>query len=502
MSDSLGARAIEAGRWRLAGQTFGAVLQFGTGVVLARLLAPRDFGLMAFAWILVGLVSMSELGLAAALVQRRELTERHVRAAFTATVLIGAGLAATTAALAPLMAWLVRDPAAGPVLASAGVVFLIAAFAHTPTALLRRSLSFRTLFWIDAGTHLAGYGIVAPVLALRGWGVWSLVVAVILQNTLAAAWSIHAARPPLRPLLARAELRELWGFGAGASLSGFVGYLARNADNLVVGARLGAAPLGLYSRAYNLMLLPQNHIGRVMSGVLFPALSRLQGDAPRLSRAYLLSVQLAALVAGPLMAGMLVAGPHLVAAVYGPGWEGAVLPLQILCGAGLLRVVTSLAEVVAHSTGHVAAQLRLQLGYAVLVIAGSSIGSLWGIAGTALAVALAIAAMYVATARLALRITGAGWRPFARAHVPGLLVSFIVGGTALVARLALEQRGLGSGAVLPGIVAACALALPIAVYLLPDAIRPTDLFTRLATIFERLPRPVRLAVGQVLRPGV
>ena len=173
--------------------------------------------------------------------------------------------------------------------------------------------------------------------------------------------------------------------------------MALNSDNFVVGRWIGAASLGLYSRAYTLMNLPFTYASAVMSSVLFPAFAQVQGEPPRVRRAYLLLTQLTAMVAASAMATMAVVAPHFVRALYGSRWNGAVLPLQILCVAGYFRALYHLGGVVAQSVGRVYGELRNQTIYAGLVIAGALIGSRFDLPGVAVGVSGAILFMFLAT---------------------------------------------------------------------------------------------------------
>jgi O-antigen/teichoic acid export membrane protein len=497
---SLAGRTVRAGRWRLASSLVQGGLQFGVGVLLARLLPPEDFGLVVLALVVVGLGTMaSEMGLTPAIVQRRPLTGRHLRVAFTAAVAAGCGAAALLWALAPAVGALVRVDGVAPVLRALSVLFVAAGAGATARGLLQRTLDFRALFRIEAASFGLGYAGIAVVLAVKGFGVWSLVAGSLAQAVLASALALHAARHPLRPLVARRELGELLGFGAGVSLTHFVNYVARNGDHFVLGRWLGPAALGLYSRAYNLMALPLNHFGNVIGTVLFPALSEIAGDRERVRRGYLLGVQLTALLAAPVMAGMMVAAPHLVVGLYGPAWAGTVLPLQLLCAVGVLRTVSHLASAVALASGQVYAELRRQGAYAVLVVGGSIVGAQWGVAGVAVAVGGAIAFSYLAMAQLALRIVGGTWRAFAAAHLPGLLLAGAVGAATLGVRTAMERSGAGSLAIFVALAASSAAVLLPAVYLLPAPLRPVELFSRLEDTVARLPFPLRPAVARAMR---
>src|SRR5262249_41803061 len=232
----------------------GAAARFGVGIVLARLLTPADFGLTALALVVIGFAQpIGDLGIAGAVVQRRDLTERHLRAACTLSTLVGVLVTILIAASAPLAAFAMRDARVTPILRALGCAFAIQGVSAAARALLRRRLDFQRLFFIDTASYLIGYGLVATTLALMGDGVWSLVWGSLVQTVVMAAAQIASARHPMRPILAARETRELLHFGVGAGTSSWINYLALNADNFIVGRTLGAASLGLYARAYTLM---------------------------------------------------------------------------------------------------------------------------------------------------------------------------------------------------------------------------------------------------------
>jgi O-antigen/teichoic acid export membrane protein len=358
---TLSERTVSAGQWRMAAWGVQAALQLGFGVVLARLLPPRDFGVVALAWVVVSFAELlAQLGLGVALVQRQGLTERHVRTAFTASLLTGAAAAALLWVLSPLSAPLLDAPELPAVMRGLSLLFVCGALGGTARALLQRRLDFRALFVVDVASYGAGYAGVALALALAGHGVWSLVWGTVAQSLLGSVLALAFVRHPLRPLLGRAELKELCGFGVAASLNQLVNHAARNADNLLVGRLLGAAALGLYGRAFNLMTLPLAAVGDVMWHVLFPAMSEVKDDRARLGRAYLAAVQASALAAAPLMAGIAAAAPHLAEGVYGPAWAGMALPLRILCAAGLFRAVYHVSGALTHASGRVYSELWRQ----------------------------------------------------------------------------------------------------------------------------------------------
>lgn len=457
-ADSLMDRTTRAAQWRLGSAIVGAVAQLAVGILLARLLPPSDFGVITLAFVVLGLVRpFADLGIAGAVMQRKELSERHIRTAFTFSVVLGLAVAAVVAISAPLAAVMMREPMVTSVVRWLSVGFAIQGTSVVPDALLRRRLDFKRRFFIETGSYLFGYGGVAVSLALLGYGVWSLVWGGLAQTLLLSVAELASIRHSVRPLLARRELGELLNFGFGASMSACVNFVARNGDNFVVGRWIGSEGLGLYSRAYALMNLPFTYAASAMSSVLLPALSQVQEEPLRLRRAYLLLTRVAAIVSAPAMGTMAIVAPHLVRSLYGPRWIGAVLPLQILCIAGYFRALYHIGGIVALSAGRVYSELRNQIVYAVLVVLGALIGTRFGLAGVAAGVGLAIAYMFIATAQLALRATGTPWRVYVRAQVDALVIGGITCGVALFVRLLLDSYQTSSAIITLAVIGSAAL---------------------------------------------
>ena len=449
---------MSAAQWRLMAGLVGAVSQLGVGMVLARLLTPANFGVLALASIVIGFVQpFGDFGLGAALVQRTVLTDRHVRVAFTLSVLLGVTIAGVLAGAAPLAAAVMRNPEVAPLLRVLSLGFALRGTAIVSGALLRRRLEFKRQFFIDSGS-LVGYCGVAIVLAVRGYGVWSLVWGSLCQTSISAAAQFAVVRHSARPLMARREVGDLLDFGVGSALGAVVNYMALNGDNFVVGRTLGAASLGLYNRAYMLMNVPYTYAASAMTAVLFPAFAQIQDERARLQRGYLLLTRLAGIVAAPTLGTLAIGAPHVVPALFGPQWTGAVVPLQILCLAGYFRALYHIGGVVAQSVGRVYADLWRQFIYAFLVIAGTLVGSRYGLAGVAVAVDVAILYMFAATSQLALGATGLSWRSYFRAQVSAAVTAVLTCGVAAVLRLLLEREHASSPVIASVLLAGAGVA--------------------------------------------
>ena len=399
---------------------------------------------------------VGDLGIGSAVVQRAGLSDRHVRAAFTFSVLFGVVQAVAMIVAAPLGALVVRDARVTPILRGLAATFAIGGTSVAAGALLRRQLDFKRRFFIDTASFVLGYGGVATALALTGYGVWSLVWGSLAEAFLSSGAQLAVVRHSVRPSLATRELNELFHFGLGSTLINCTNYLARNGDNFVVGRWMGAASLGFYSRAYNLMSLPHTYAASVMSSVLFPVFAQEQGNQARVRRAYLLLTELTAMVAGPAMATLAIVAPYLVVSVYGTRWAGVVVPLQMLCLAGYFRALYHLSGILAQSVGRIYGELRNQLVYAVLVIGGALIGSRYGLAGVAVGVDFAICYMFIASAQLALSATGTSVRAYLRVQVGALVTTAATCVVVLSTRSLLEASQSSSAVILGAVLIAAA----------------------------------------------
>jgi O-antigen/teichoic acid export membrane protein len=446
-------RAARAVRWRFAGSGFGAVCRLAVGVLLARLLTPADFGLMTLASVVMGFTRLvGDFGIGSAVVQRAGLSDRHVRTAFTLSVLFGVVKAVVMIAVAPLGAVVVRDSRVTPILRGLAATFAIGGTSVAADALLLRQLDFKRRFFIDTASFIVGYGGVAAALAVTRHGVWSLVWGSLAEAMLSSSAQLAVVRHSMRPSLGRRELSELFHFGFGSTLINCTNYLARNGDNFVVGRWMGAASLGFYSRAYNLMSLPHTYAASVMTSVLFPIFAQEQGNQPRVRRAYLLLTELTAMVAGPAMATIAIAAPYLVLSVYGPRWAGVVVPLQMLCLVGYFRALYHLSGVLAQGVGRVYEELRNQLVYAVLVIGAALIGSRYGLAVVAAGVDFAICYMFIASGQLALSATGTSVRAYLRVQVGALVTTVATSIVVLSTRFLLEAGHGSSGTIVVAVL--------------------------------------------------
>ncbi len=496
----LGERTIGAAKWRIASAFFQIIVAFPAGILLAHLLRPADFGLVALSLVIVGFISLaSDLGLGAAIIQLHEPDEAHLRVALTGSVLLGISIAATVIATAPLIGRFAHTPELGAVLRLQSLVFITSGADTFARSILQRRLDFRRLYVVDVASQVVGSALVSITCALAGMGVWSLVLGNLARSAISCTLSMITANTPLRPLLARRELRQLLGFGVSVSANGAVNYIARNGDNFVVGRTLGPAALGIYSRAFNLMMMPLNYVTGAFFTTLVPVFAGLQDQQRRMGKGFLMSVQLSAIIVAPVAGVMLVAAPHLILGLYGEKWAAAVGPLQVLCLMAVPAAVMNLAGPVNRACNRVITELWFQCAFAFAIVAGSAVASRSGIVSVASMVVLATVMMYVAMAGLALSLTACTWRAFVGAQIPGALIGLFSVAIALAIRLSFEQAQCSHLSILSALVIGGGISVPLGAYALPAGIRPIELFDRLRPIALRLPAPLRAGALLVMR---
>ncbi|MCX6895427.1 MAG: lipopolysaccharide biosynthesis protein, partial [Verrucomicrobia bacterium] len=277
-SPSLKSQVTSGVFWSGTGRVAQQAIQFALTVVLARLLTPDDYGLMAMVMVFTGFAGMlADAGFNSALIQKQDLAEEHIHTVFWVTVGIGIFLAGVTWLIAPWLAVFFHSPVLTPIFRVIAVNFIFSGLSNVPSALLNKRMQFRTLAKMDTAAVFLG-GAVGVIMAVCGMGVWSLVAQTVGGALLSLSFRYWLSRWRPRWIFCPAALREMIGFSGHLYAFTFMNYWARNADNLVIGKFFGSAALGVYSRAYGLMLLPITQIHSVVYQVMFPALSGIQDD--------------------------------------------------------------------------------------------------------------------------------------------------------------------------------------------------------------------------------
>ena len=445
-------RALGGMFWTSSGTGVQAAVQLLVLMALGRLLTPGEFGIMGAAAVVIALSqTVSRIGVGPAIIQRRELEPVHIRVAVTLSCSLGFLLGGIVYFGAPAIAGFYRIPEVEPVLRGVAFLFPLDGLNTVGKSLLSRDLHFRRWVALDLGSYVAGYAVVGVVLAWLGYGVWALVIANLSQVGLRTVMMYLATRHSLRPSLDLRAMHDLLSFGFGQSLAQIGSVISQQGDNMVVGRWLGPAALGIYGRAYTLMVMPATAFGRIVNRVLFPVMSQVQDEPHRLATGYERALAVVALVTLPISAFLWVVAPEVIPVILGPAWTAVVVPFRLFSISLLFRMSSRISDTCTIAAGEVYTRALLQGVYAAMVVLGALIGQRWGVGGVAIAVSFAMAFNWLSMAWLGRSVTGLSWSRFTQAHMPGALLAGLI--AIPVAAIAQAGRAAGIGSI-PILIAA------------------------------------------------
>jgi PST family polysaccharide transporter len=434
----LRARSVSGAAVTLVAQWTKFALHLGSLYILARVLTPGDFGLVGMVTAATGLIALvKDLGLSTATIQREEIRHHQVSTLFWVNAGLSTGIALLTAAAAPALARFYREPRLTGITVALACAIVLGGLALQHQALLSRQMRFSTL----AGVEIVSQAIAAAGALLAAWlgaGYWALVLQQVLLSavSLAGAWITCPWRPG-RPVRG-SGVRPLLRFGGNLTGFGIANYLARNLDDVLIGRQFGPGPLGLYSKAYGLLLMPLRQINTPLSHIAIPTLSRLQDQPERYCRYYLGSLGLVALITMPLIAWLFVVSREVVLFILGPQWIGASALFSIMAVTAFLQPVLHTAGWVYVSLGQADRMARWGTLFSGLHIASFVVGLPWGPEGVAVSYAVSVYLLAVPGLWAAYRRSPVGLRAAARAVSRPAKLGLVVGGAAGLAR-----HGLG-----------------------------------------------------------
>lgn len=409
-AEELREAAAQGVRWSAVARPAIEIIQLGSIVILARLIAPAEFGRYAIALIAAEVANLVVGGgLGAALVQRERLSRSHLQAGMALGLLAGLALAALTLVAASLIVTPIFGMRTALFVRLMAPLCLVSALATVPMATLRRRMAFRRLSVVEVLGALARAAVCIG-LAIIGLNGEALVIGA-LAGALTVAVIAWISAPPPPPRLHRAAARELMDYGLPASLAtiSWVGF--SNVDYAIIGARLGALQTGFYFRAYTLAVEYQGKLGVVMTQVGFPVLARTRSAADR-TQLYRQMIRLLTIVLFPLLVLLAIAAPVVVPLLFGPRWTPAVLPVQILAVGGASTLVINALGTVLMATGR--ARALLGFGMAHFIVYGLTVLLVVRLGIVAVAIDAALVHALFLIVAYVLVLSGSAERPLQR----------------------------------------------------------------------------------------
>ncbi|TXK33784.1 lipopolysaccharide biosynthesis protein [Pontibacter qinzhouensis] len=368
MSKNLASKAVSGLKWGSASTVANAVMQIGYTSAMARLLEPEAFGLVAISGVVLRFGSyFANLGLNKAIVQKEDLSEENIRAAFTSTLLLGLVFTLLTWLLAPFSVVLFDNPDVAPIVRVMSLAFFINGISATSVSLMERNMQFKVISILETMSYVVSYLGLGVVLAYLDFGVWSLVYASLAQAALVAVGSYIVTRHNVLMLFKWESYKPLFQYGSKMSVISFLEFLATNLDTILIGRALGSHRLGLYNRAFMLVNLPMYMLTRTLTKVIFPSFSKLQSDVEKLGKIYLSSITLLGAMVIPVCMGILVAAPEIVYILLGSQWSASVPVLQVLCLAIPLSFITMFAGIVCDAKAVLNMKIALTIAFIVII---------------------------------------------------------------------------------------------------------------------------------------
>ena len=420
---NLAGRAVSGGAIALGTQAIRLVLQLGHAAIMARLLTPEDFGIYVMGMVICGLAGIfATAGLSVATVQRKNLDNSIVSALLLIALCMGTATTIAAVAVAPLAGWFFDEPRVVPVIMVLALSILGSSAGAQHWALIRRGMRWYAFNLGQLATHIVGMAVGILLAWLTDIGYWALVAQTITTATLTAmaAWWLCRWRPSR--IESWIEARSAVRFGLNVAGFNLTNYAQRQTDNAIIGWQLGASPLGLYSRAYNLMMIPLQ-VGLPVSNVMVPTLSRLQDEPSRWRHGYLQGLTMFSIFASLVAPALLLCANVAILLVYGPQWTDAIVPFMFLSAALYIGLPMETCAWIFVSRGRSDRLFRWGLFTTLVYPLAFLIGSNWGIVGVAasfLAVQCALAPIYFT---YAIRQTGLSRGDIAAATLPFIGVS-------------------------------------------------------------------------------
>lgn len=446
-SADIARKSVRGGVSTIGAQVVKMILRIGATVVLARLLTPADYGLIGMVTVVVNFAGMfKDAGLSMATIQKDQIRHEQISNLFWINVLISIGLGLCVFLVAPLVAWFYEKPELTNITAVLSISFILSGLAIQHAALLRRHMRFGELAFVQVFSQLMS--VVATVIfALYGFSYWALVGGTLVGSLLTLLLTYYFCPWVPGKIQRRSGSRDMLKFGGHLTGANLIGYLSRNADNILIGRFIGADALGLYSRAYSLFMFPVVQIRAPIQNVASPILAALQGEPQRFLKYYKNIINLISSLSVPITIYCFVESELVIYFLLGEQWMGAVPIFRILSVAGLLQSISGTYGLVMIAMGFSERYLRISLFNGISVISSFVIGLPFGVVGVALAYVVCDVLLLIPKLHFAFRGTPVTVSIFMKALALPALIGAGAAGIGLLGRMAVLSDSLVSNAI-------------------------------------------------------
>jgi len=382
-------RIVKGIFWIGGASLLSQVVTWLSTIFVARILSPADYGLIGLAGIYIGFAEqVNELGIGAAIIQRKDLQDHDIRGIYTISIMVGVAMTLITFFLAPVLSGFFKEERLTDIIRLLSLTFLINSAKSVQRNLMVRDMRFAELAKMDGGSHILT-SLSALAFASAGFGVWTLAIQYLLRNLILFIWAFLYERRLPGKIREFSRLKEMLSFGAGISGSNLLLSINRNIDALIVGKLLGKVTLGYYTFAQVLADKPFEKVLSIFNQVFFPVFSKIQNDREKRRHYFFRIMELEIFILTPVFVTLILVAPELVHVVLGKKWEMMIVPLQVFSGIAIFKYIENRVNVMFNSSGNSGPQFiymsTLVPVMAVALFAGAkSIGingvlSAWGV---------------------------------------------------------------------------------------------------------------------------
>lgn len=413
-------------------------------LVLARLLQPADYGLMAIAAAITTFATLfRDMGTSASIIQKSTLNTMLASTVFWLNACLGATITIILVALSSFMGVIFAQAQLPNVLLVLSPVFIVMAAGSVHQAFLERESNFKVIAGIELTSACIAL-LVAVTTAMAGAGVYALVMQSLTAAIVSTVmlWTIKRWRPSF--IFDPQSIREIWAFSGNLFLFNVTNYFQRNADTAAIGRFLGSADLGLYNVAYRILLFPLQNITFVIARVSFPAYSRYQHDKPELAKHYLQTLQNVAFITAPTMTAIWLSREPFIDALFGPKWQPAAEVLFWLAPVGFLQSMVSTSGSLLSAIGRTSVLRNIGFFSLFFLVVPLLAGLPWGIQGVAAGYCMGNIVWTYPVLQKTLKQLDRNYFDFVRSIYRPLLIALLSGIATYVVTLAWKQVAMPS----------------------------------------------------------
>jgi len=440
---SLQEKAIRSGFWSFASHTFTRSLSLLKIIIVARILAPKDFGLFGISILALAIFKVfTKTGFKQSIIQNKNEIKDHLNTAWTVLVARGLFIYGVAFVSAPYLASFFGEPRAELIIRVIGLVLISRGLRNIGTVTFRKELEFRKKFVLDLSETLPAF-LVTVYFAYTIGNVWALVYGTIAGAfiSMITSYFLHPHRPRIE--FDKEKAKDMFGFGKWILGSSVLVFLFNQGDDLFVSSILGATSLGFYQMAYRISNAPAKEITHTISRVVFPTYSKLQDNKNKLRKGYIRTFRTVTLLATPLCVGIIAISPLFVRTVLGEKWVAVILPLQILSIWGIIRAFGATVVPLFKAVGKPYLATKIQLleviGLFVLIY---PLSNSFGITGASLAVVFSALASNSLTLFYVCDVIKMRKKEFSRLFAVPIFSSLSVGLIIYLLRITILSSGI------------------------------------------------------------